>query len=86
MSEHDPLCRNRWNTKTEIGSCQCALIAKARADEREKIAKVIEAVREERWAEAMDKDDDIVPPGHEEGMEFAFRIAAKIARWDNDVE
>lgn len=44
MSDHDPLCSKSVYYDGVDVPCRCDLIAKARADERERIARAIEAM------------------------------------------
>ena len=78
MSDHDPLCQ--WaNTPTHrdrADSCpRCYLIARVRADERERIAQAIEGLAKAadiRW-----RNEQHV---YWEGARDAHRDAARIAR------
>ena len=73
MGDHDPLCPWRaipGRTDTWIQGCRCDLIARVRADERERIAQEIEADRADRA--------DLIPLCV--GTQDAYYRAARIAR------
>lgn len=68
MTDHDPMCPANRASIIPTG-CRCDLIAKVRADERERIAVAINAD-----AEAVGNWDTAYDSGWRDGMQDAARI------------
>lgn len=73
---HDPLCSHVVNRhpndcfKCEIRGCECSLITKARADERERCIAEVEALGPLQQFTAS-RDEDGSPPARYESIDVA---------------
>jgi hypothetical protein len=90
MTEHDPLCPFDPDATDPTGECQCALIARVRADEREQIATGslawVAARTAEKIAQAIDaqkipsaRDHGPEAEAVNDGLGVAWRAAREVA-------